>query len=462
MMNHIKDERHERDTERSKSFDTEFFNGMESYENSPKEEYFYQPTNNLTRNVFYQDSLRGYDPSYYHMSQYPGQYYQAQRMNFSNDRVFKRRMNSFQKELPKKKKQRRRYRVEEEDSDKLSLSNITRQKWTEEEDSKLNVAVKKFKAKNWKLISDEVGTNKTHIQCLQRWKQVLQPGLKKGSWSKDEDKKLLLLMNSLGAVGENPNERNSKFTDWKQVEKCMNGRTAKQCRERWLLNIDPSINKSEWKSEEDRSLLQLQQKFGNKWSKIKDVMGTNRTENAVKLRFNFLNRQEQKYGESFLKTMKYSNKDVCVTQWTIAQDEVLILIKKYQNRTFIDVLCAEEFKNEEIPKTLRDIVARWEYLCYADNTLEQPFEGVPEGGLRRAAASDALRIGERVTNITPVDLSLNDEEEMSLSKKSSWSTNTYNNFPPVELQPYSYNNSNNGFDYRSRDCDFQEMASLFN
>lgn len=162
-----------------------------------------------------------------------------------------------------------------------------KQWWTTTEDDRLRRAVQNCGAKNWKLISEIANVGKSDVQCLQRWTQVLRPGLKKGTWSKDEDFKLTELVTLISA--------NSKQVPWKKIEKQMGGRTAKQCRERWKLSLDPSINKAVWSKAEDDQLLSLQSKLGNSWSKIKDMLGTNRTENAVKLRFKCLKKREDKY-----------------------------------------------------------------------------------------------------------------------------------------------------------------------
>jgi hypothetical protein len=71
------------------------------------------------------------------------------------------------------------------------------------------------------------------------------------------------------------------------------GRTAKQCRERWSLNLDPSINRGPWTKEEDDLLFKLHDKLGNKWAQIKGHL-TSRTENAVKTRFKSVERARLK------------------------------------------------------------------------------------------------------------------------------------------------------------------------
>lgn len=162
-----------------------------------------------------------------------------------------------------------------------------KQWWTTLEDERLRKAVSTCGAKNWKLISEMANVGKSDVQCLQRWTQVLRPGLKKGTWSKEEDAKLTEKVTKL--------LKTSKQVPWKKLEKEMGGRTAKQCRERWKLSLDPNINKTLWNKDEDEQLLKLQAELGNSWSRIKDLLGTNRTENAVKLRYKCLKKREEKY-----------------------------------------------------------------------------------------------------------------------------------------------------------------------
>jgi hypothetical protein len=149
-------------------------------------------------------------------------------------------------------------------------------RWSAEEDASLKRAVEIHGPKQWKTIALHV-PGRNHVQCLQRWKKVLKPGLVKGHWTEREDRLLERL------VAQDPK-------NWGQVSQHIPGRTAKQCRERWCNHLDPRIKKTEWSEQEDATLLRVCAESGQKWAHIaKFVPG--RTENAVKIRWKTLSRR---------------------------------------------------------------------------------------------------------------------------------------------------------------------------
>jgi len=150
-------------------------------------------------------------------------------------------------------------------------------RWTVEQDEQLRHAVSVFGAQNWKYIAEHVEA-RNHVQCLQRWNKVLQPGLIKGAWSEEEDQLLLSLIAKFGSD-----------RSWSNIAENIPGRTPKQCRERWSLNLDPSINRGPWTMKEDEILLSLHKRLGNKWAEIRRYL-PGRTENGVKSRFKSIQR----------------------------------------------------------------------------------------------------------------------------------------------------------------------------
>eukprot|EP00948_MAST-09A_sp_MAST-9A-sp1_P002631 g2631.t1 len=163
-------------------------------------------------------------------------------------------------------------------------------KWTKHEDECLRAAVDKFGEKQWKLIATMV-PNRNNVQCLQRWKKVLRPGLVKGQWLPSEDN---LLKHWISVLAKDDQGRERNKISWTEIATKISGRTAKQCRERWQNYLSPEIKRGDWNEHEDRLIMELQSKLGNAWSTIaKQLHG--RTENAVKIRFHSLARLKRKH-----------------------------------------------------------------------------------------------------------------------------------------------------------------------
>ncbi|XP_016546938.2 LOW QUALITY PROTEIN: transcription factor MYB3R-1 [Capsicum annuum] len=141
-------------------------------------------------------------------------------------------------------------------------------KWTPEEDEILRQAVQQFKGKSWKKIA-ECFKDRTDVQCLHRWQKVLDPELVKGSWSKEEDDKLIELVNIHGPK------------KWSNIAQELAGRIGKQCRERWHNHLNPEIKKEAWTEEEELTLVRAHQAYGNKWAEISKYL-PGRSDNAIK------------------------------------------------------------------------------------------------------------------------------------------------------------------------------------
>ena len=149
-------------------------------------------------------------------------------------------------------------KAEEEDGEEGDASNTGRRSkprpWTEGEDEQLRASVRLNGPRVWKSVAQGVPT-RNHVQCMQRWQKVLKPGTRRGLWCPEEDAQLVAVVRAGGRT-------------WKQVAQLLGGRTSKQCRERWCNHLDPSIKKGGWTDEEDQLLLDAQAQLGNRWCEI--------------------------------------------------------------------------------------------------------------------------------------------------------------------------------------------------
>lgn len=68
---------------------------------------------------------------------------------------------------------------------------------------------------------------------------------------------------------------------WPKIAAALTGRTAEQVRNRFLNEIDPTLNRSPFTDAERERLFELQARYGNKWTKIATEM-PGRSEKMVK------------------------------------------------------------------------------------------------------------------------------------------------------------------------------------
>ncbi|EAY07320.1 Myb-like DNA-binding domain containing protein [Trichomonas vaginalis G3] len=100
---------------------------------------------------------------------------------------------------------------------------------------------------------------------------------KKSKWTPEEDRMLIESVTKHG------------MSNWSLVATEVQGRSGKQCRERWTNQLCPSLNKDNWTPQEDQILIKQQQIHGNMWSKIAHFL-PGRSSNSVKNRWSWLSR----------------------------------------------------------------------------------------------------------------------------------------------------------------------------
>ncbi|CAK92222.1 unnamed protein product (macronuclear) [Paramecium tetraurelia] len=144
-----------------------------------------------------------------------------------------------------------------------------------------------LKMNDWEMV-EKLIKFKNGLNCQYKWLCHVIAREDRLQWTQEEEQML------------KEEVENSKILKWHEIQFQIfmksNGRyfkKAKQCRERWNNYLDPQINRSNWKPEEDLCLMKLAQSEGLKWSKISYKM-KNRTENQVKNRFKSLINKETK------------------------------------------------------------------------------------------------------------------------------------------------------------------------
>lgn len=145
-----------------------------------------------------------------------------------------------------------------------------RKAWTKQEDAKLiqrlhelypqEASEKTLDPKNikWDLVA-EVFTDKSRKgkDCRKRWASSLNPSLRRGKWTPEEDEQLLKSYEKHGPL-------------WQQISMEVKGRTEHQCLKRYLEVIDPALSNrlKRWTLEEDLLLIKKVEEHGTKWRTI--------------------------------------------------------------------------------------------------------------------------------------------------------------------------------------------------
>ena len=86
-------------------------------------------------------------------------------------------------------------------------------------------------------------------------------------WHEDEDESLRVLMSEYGGM-ETSRVPWVDVALRLGDSKGFGPRDGKQCRERWTQHLDPSIKKGEWSAEEERKFIEAHKRLGNQWATL--------------------------------------------------------------------------------------------------------------------------------------------------------------------------------------------------
>ncbi|NXC08378.1 SNPC4 protein, partial [Orthonyx spaldingii] len=180
---------------------------------------------------------------------------------------------------------------------------INKKEWTEEEIERLKQIAAEHSYLDWQTIAQELGTNRTPFQCLQKY-QIYNKDLKRKEWTRNEDQMLLELVQEMRVGSHIP---------YKKIAYYMEGRDSAQLIYRWTKSVDPSLKKGPWTPEEDAMLMAAVRKHGEKdWYKIRtEVPG----------------RSDAQCRDRYLKALHW---DVKKGKWSLEEEEQLIeLVQKH-------------------------------------------------------------------------------------------------------------------------------------
>ncbi|NXW44800.1 SNPC4 protein, partial [Nyctiprogne leucopyga] len=248
---------------------------------------------------------------------------------------------------------------------------INKKEWTEEEIERLKKIAAKHGYLDWQTIAQELGTNRTPFQCLQKY-QAYNKDLKRKEWTKDEDQMLLELVQEMRVGSHIP---------YKKIAYYMEGRDSAQLIYRWTKSVDPSLKKGPWTPEEDAMLLAAVRKYGERdWYKIRtEVPG----------------RSDAQCRDRYLKALHC---DVKKGKWSLEEEEQLIeLVQKHGLGHWSKIA-------SELPhRTGSQCLSKWKLMIGSKKKRSRP--------TKRQHVQESSSSSESSSEDMELDLSDSSEEE---------------------------------------------------
>ncbi|XP_009300052.3 snRNA-activating protein complex subunit 4 isoform X1 [Danio rerio] len=153
---------------------------------------------------------------------------------------------------------------------------INKSVWKQDEIYKLQAVAEEFKMCHWDKIAEALGTNRTAFMCFQTYQRYISKTFRRTHWTEEEDDLLRELVEKM---------RIGNFIPYIQMSHFMVGRDGSQLAYRWTSVLDPSLKKGPWSKEEDQLLRNAVAKYGTReWGRIRtEVPG--RTDSACRDRY---------------------------------------------------------------------------------------------------------------------------------------------------------------------------------
>ena len=120
-------------------------------------------------------------------------------------------------------------------------------------------------------VASHISEDATPQQCQNRYQRTLDPTLRHGAWTAEEDAKLRQAVSVFG-------------NSWTEVAEVIAGRNNEQCRDRWSDKINPTLTRGKWTDDEDKLLLEVVRSLGKPiWKSISERLGSGRSDHSVGL-----------------------------------------------------------------------------------------------------------------------------------------------------------------------------------
>ena len=138
--------------------------------------------------------------------------------------------------------------------------------------------------------------DRSAIDCLSMWQNLTSPPIVKGkgSWTTEEDAILI-------------EKRNLYGRKWAKIAAHLPGRQGKQCRERFVNHLDPQLKKGDWTDDEEAVLIALHEHHGNRWANIAKQLPGRSDNDVKNHWYSTIQRKFQQHGKEVSFSSRPSN-----------------------------------------------------------------------------------------------------------------------------------------------------------
>lgn len=176
--------------------------------------------------------------------------------------------------------------------------------------------------KNWQQIS-HCFDNRSAAQCMYRWTKSISPAIRRGRWTEEEDSALRIAAVMYGE------------SFWTKVQRHILGRTDVQCRERYMNVLSPNVKSGPWTKEENERLMELVEVDGlTRWSDVALRM-QGRTDNQCSRRYKMIHRERDETKPLYLSGRRRPGRTTISQMQEPSKESEVILRRKRKKEQLV-------------------------------------------------------------------------------------------------------------------------------